>query len=101
MAIVERHGGLTFPMNDYEMLVNDPQVQHLGMVQAVEQPGAGAIHVLAPPWEFSETPAELRLPAPLSEQEVRTLRGVVTALSKGRGKVLEKLAAKRRKEGSA
>jgi tRNA/rRNA methyltransferase len=33
--------------------------------------------------------------ARLSEQEVRTLRGVVTALSKGRGKVLEKLAAKR------
>ena len=28
-------------------------------------------------------------------QEVRTLRGVVTALSKGRGKVLEKLAAKK------
>jgi tRNA/rRNA methyltransferase len=33
--------------------------------------------------------------ARLSEQEVRTLRGVVTALSKGRGKVLEKLAAKK------
>jgi tRNA/rRNA methyltransferase len=29
----------------------------------------------------------------LSEQEVRTLRGVVTALSKGRGRVLAKLAA--------
>ena len=38
--------------------------------------------------------------AGLSEQEVRTLRGVITALSKGRGKVLEKLAAKRRAEGS-
>ena len=38
--------------------------------------------------------------AGLSDQEVRTLRGVVTALSKGRGKVLEKLAAKRRAEGS-
>ena len=37
--------------------------------------------------------------ASLSEQEVRTLRGVVTALSKGRGKVLEKLAAKRAREG--
>jgi tRNA/rRNA methyltransferase len=37
--------------------------------------------------------------AGLSEQEVRTLRGVVTALSKGRGKVLEKLAAKRAREG--
>lgn len=30
--------------------------------------------------------------AAFSDQEVRTLRGVVTALSKGRGKVLEKLA---------
>lgn len=30
--------------------------------------------------------------ARLSEQEVRTLRGVITALSRGRGKVLEKLA---------
>ena len=38
--------------------------------------------------------------AGLSDQEVRTLRGVVTALSKGRGKVLEKLAAKRRAEGN-
>lgn len=32
--------------------------------------------------------------ARLSEQEVRTLRGVVTALSKGRGRVLAKLAAR-------
>jgi len=36
--------------------------------------------------------------ASLSEQEVRTLRGVITALSKGRGKVLEKLAAKKARE---
>jgi tRNA/rRNA methyltransferase len=36
--------------------------------------------------------------ARLSHQEVSTLRGVVTALSRGRGKVLEKLAAKRRTE---
>jgi tRNA/rRNA methyltransferase len=36
----------------------------------------------------------------LNEQEVRTLRGVVTALSKGRGRVLAKLAAqKARGEG--
>ena len=27
-----------------------------------------------------------------SEQEVRTLRGVITALSRGRGRVLEKIA---------
>jgi tRNA/rRNA methyltransferase len=33
--------------------------------------------------------------ANLSSQEVRTLRGVVTALSKGRGRVLARLAGKR------
>ena len=33
--------------------------------------------------------------AGLNEQEVRTLRGVVTALSRGRGQVLAKLAAKK------
>jgi tRNA/rRNA methyltransferase len=33
--------------------------------------------------------------ARFTEQEVRTLRGVVTALARGRGKVLEKLAAKK------
>ena len=38
--------------------------------------------------------------AGLSDQEVSTLRGVVTALSKGRGKVLEKLAAKAREAKS-
>jgi tRNA/rRNA methyltransferase len=39
--------------------------------------------------------------AMLNEQEVRTLRGVVTALSRGRGRVLAKLAAQKAKtEGS-
>ena len=33
--------------------------------------------------------------AGLNEQEVRTLRGVVTALSRGRGQVLAKLAAQK------
>ena len=39
--------------------------------------------------------------ARLSDQEVRTLRGAITALSKGRGRVLEKLAARRRAEEHA
>jgi tRNA/rRNA methyltransferase len=39
----------------------------------------------------------LRVPlarARLTDQEVRTFRGVITALSKGRGRVLAKLAQK-------
>ena len=39
--------------------------------------------------------------ARLSEQEVRTFRGVVTALSKGRGRVLAKLAAQKAARGEA
>ena len=39
--------------------------------------------------------------AGLSDQEVSTLRGVITALAKGRGKVLEKLAAKARARDGA
>jgi tRNA/rRNA methyltransferase len=42
--------------------------------------------------------------AGLTEQEVRTLRGVVTALSKGRGRTLARMASKRqppKKEGAA
>ena len=35
--------------------------------------------------------------AAFTDQEVRTLRGVVTALAKGRGRVLAKLAAARAK----
>jgi tRNA/rRNA methyltransferase len=33
--------------------------------------------------------------AAFTDQEARTFRGVITALSKGRGKVLEKLARQR------
>jgi tRNA/rRNA methyltransferase len=39
--------------------------------------------------------------ANLTEQEVRTLRGVVTALSRGRGRVLAKLAAQKARGDSA
>ena len=35
--------------------------------------------------------------AGLTDQEVRTLRGVVTALAKGRGRVLAKIAAAKAK----
>lgn len=37
--------------------------------------------------------------ARLTDQEARTFRGVITALSKGRGRVLEKLAAQKKAKG--
>lgn len=74
-AIVESHGGICFPMNDYAQLVAMPQVQHLGMLQEIEQPGVGQLRVLAPPWQFSETPAAISRPAPrLGEHTAEVLR---------------------------
>jgi tRNA/rRNA methyltransferase len=58
-----------------------------------ELEAAGFFH---PPEKRASMVRNLRVAfgrAALSEQEVRTLRGVVTALSKGRGRVLAKLAA--------
>jgi tRNA/rRNA methyltransferase len=58
-----------------------------------ELEAAGFFH---PPEKRASMVRNLRVAfarAALSDQEVRTLRGVVTALSKGRGRVLAKLAA--------
>jgi crotonobetainyl-CoA:carnitine CoA-transferase CaiB-like acyl-CoA transferase len=77
--IIERHGGLVFPMNDYRMVENNEQVRHTGTIRTVEQPGVGPIKELIPPWDFSDTPCEVRLPAPrLGEhtQEILAEMGV-------------------------
>jgi tRNA/rRNA methyltransferase len=60
-----------------------------------ELESAGFFH---PPEKRASMVRNLRVAfgrAQLSDQEVRTLRGVVTALAKGRGRVLAKLAARR------
>jgi crotonobetainyl-CoA:carnitine CoA-transferase CaiB-like acyl-CoA transferase len=75
MAIIERHGGLAFPMNDYQMIENNEQVRAVGMIQTMEQPGAGLIKVMTPPWDFEDTPWQLSLPAPrLGEHSIDILR---------------------------
>jgi tRNA/rRNA methyltransferase len=60
-----------------------------------ELDAAGFFH---PPEKRASMVRNLRVAlgrAGFNDQEVRTLRGVITALSHGRGKVLEKLAAKK------
>jgi tRNA/rRNA methyltransferase len=66
-----------------------------------ELEAAGFFH---PPEKRASMVRNLRVAfgrAALSDQEVRTLRGVVTALSRGRGRVLAKLAAARASKASA
>lgn len=74
-----------------------PHAALLGFYEQLEGEldAAGFFH---PPEKRPSMVRNLRIAlgrARFTEQEVRTLRGVVTALSKGRGKVLEKLAAKK------
>ena len=64
MEIVRRNGGWAFPKNDYEHLINLPQVEHVGMIEDVERAGGGSVKMQQPPWEFSDTRAEIRVPAP-------------------------------------
>lgn len=64
-----------------------------------ELEAAGFFH---PPEKKSAMVRNLRVAlskARFTDQEVRTFRGVITALSKGRGRVLAKLAAKSEKTG--
>ncbi|MGI9169136.1 MAG: RNA methyltransferase [Caulobacteraceae bacterium] len=72
----------------------------LGFFEQLEREldAAGFFH---PPEKRDSMVRNLRVAfgrAELSEQEVRTLRGVVTALAKGRGRVLAKLAKQRAKD---
>jgi tRNA/rRNA methyltransferase len=77
------------------------QAAMLGLYEQLEGEldDAGFFH---PPEKRPSMVRNLRAPlarAGLTDQEVRTFRGVVTALSKGRGRVLAKLAAKKAREG--
>jgi formyl-CoA transferase len=55
-------------VRDLQAVFADPQVAALGIVQSLEHPTAGAINVVGPPYRFSATPPELRLPPPLLGQ---------------------------------
>jgi len=86
------------PWKKFEQNVEEPadQATLMGLYEHLEGEldKAGFYH---PPEKKPSMVRNLRVPlarARLTDQEVRTFRGVITALSKGRGRVLAKLAAK-------
>jgi tRNA/rRNA methyltransferase len=91
------------PWVKFEQNVEDPADQSslLGLYGQLEDEleKAGFYH---PPEKKPSMVRNLRVPlarARLTEQEVRTFRGVITALSRGRGRVLAKLAEKAKAKG--
>lgn len=51
----------------------DPQVQHLGLIQSYDHPKAGTVKVVGPAVGFSATPASINRPAPLVGEHTRQI----------------------------
>jgi len=52
------------PIYEFDEVFEDAQVQHLGLVKSVEQPGYGTARMLDFPVRASATPGRIRRPAP-------------------------------------
>jgi len=53
------------PINTFDRVFSDPQVQHLGLVQEVEHPQYGKVKVVGPPAIFSESQIGIQSPPPM------------------------------------
>ena len=56
--------GWAFEKNTYSELVASPQAEFIGLIDTREHPGIGPVSTVGIPWEFADTPASIRLPAP-------------------------------------
>ena len=46
------------------MFVNSPQSQSQNLITTVQMPEVGSVEMMRPPWDFSDTEASVRRPAP-------------------------------------
>ena len=68
MQILEENKLPYSPINSIDRVVEDPNLKHRGMIAEIEQPGAGNLRIAGSPFHLSETPGEVRGPAPLLGQ---------------------------------
>ena len=61
---IRKTGGWAFEKNNYEELVHSEQAQFIGLIDTQEHPGIGPVSTVGIPWEFADTPASIRRPAP-------------------------------------
>ena len=70
-----RFGAPIAPANDLQNMLDDPQVQHSGIVYEAEHPEAGTMRYLRNPVRFSKTPTSMRQHPPgLGEHSEEVLR---------------------------
>jgi formyl-CoA transferase len=61
------------PINTFDRVFSDPQVQHLGLVQEVEHPHYGKVKVVGPPATFSESEVRIQSAPPLLGEHNREI----------------------------
>ena len=65
-------------INNMKQICEDPIIRHRDMLVTVDQPGIGPVRIAGSPIRLSETPGEVRSPAPLlGEHSVEVLREVL------------------------
>jgi crotonobetainyl-CoA:carnitine CoA-transferase CaiB-like acyl-CoA transferase len=74
------------PIYTLDEALNDPQVQHLGMVKELDHPKVGKIKLLGGAVSFSDTPSEITSPAPTHGQHTEE---VLASLGLKGGKAAE------------
>ena len=75
--IITRHGGwVAFGLSHQEFLA-DAHVREMGLVVAVPDQDGGTSFDIRPPWQFSDTPATIRLPAPRLDQHGEEIRRTI------------------------
>lgn len=65
LNILNRHKVWCGPVNSFDEVFKDPQVEHNGLVVTLEHPKAGEVKLIGFPAKFSKTPAVYRTAAPL------------------------------------
>ncbi len=70
------------PVNSIDETFQDPQVLHREMVEKLDHPTAGTIHLPGLPVKFAGTPAEIRLPPPLLGQHTDKILGELLGYEK-------------------
>jgi crotonobetainyl-CoA:carnitine CoA-transferase CaiB-like acyl-CoA transferase len=69
------------PVNTRQTMIDDPHVQHRGMVTETVHPSAGRIRQARPPALFSKTPSSLHRPAPRFAEHTDEVLAEVLGLS--------------------
>lgn len=82
VEIVSKAGIPCSPVNDVIDMINDPQVNHRGMVASVNHPKIGDLYLTGPVVHFSDTKAKIHCAPPLLGEHNEKVYGELLGLSK-------------------